>query len=168
MTTHPWHTVVKNFCWFWWKVVLWCFIPDIQLCSITLDVVHDEVVWYFSKMGLVGRNATRIAKHSETFCINKKEKLGLIWDLQTTTAFWRPCSSSACSSSHTGLPSRNMFPSWGPDPPSNLSPEERLKSEAWGENLVLGKTWANHPCTLVSVAVVYAVVLTIPFNWFFY
>ena len=41
------------------------FTPDIQLGALTLDFVHDEVVWDISKVGLLCESAVGIAKHSE-------------------------------------------------------------------------------------------------------
>ena len=41
------------------------FIPDIQLGPLTLELIHDKVVWDISKVGLARETAIGIAKHSE-------------------------------------------------------------------------------------------------------
>ena len=47
-------------------------------------------------------------------------------NLQITRAFPCPSSSSECTFWQTGIPSKYIFPSWGPDPPTSASSENGM------------------------------------------
>ena len=77
-------------------------------------------------------------------------------NLHTTMAFWYPFFSPLNLSSQTGRPSRNMFPSWDPDPPLSSKPADDLRinifklSEFVLSNLSYSK-WPQLPHCLRSL-----------------